>query len=183
MQEIHIYLNAENTAAVVRDSYNAKNVAAPTLTRGVTVELHIHLFDGSNTSDPLPIPDGIESWAWYMDVDFSDATDFKISGDNEHIVTIETDTDTEVIVPLIEMNSEALVEWIGNDREKGGLIGELTGYGGLGDPIFVLQVDGFRVRNQLTGAGEPSENIDQYLTRDEARAMIGTGCHFSLRFL
>ena len=192
MQDILFYATANETLATVRDYANAKTVAAPTLTRSVSVRLLLRLFAVANDLAPLPIEtfDNIFSWAFVMDDDFNDATALKIVADNAQIAVTdvtETTTDpeteitttqhyTEFSIPISNMNSEALAAWLNTAESKSGLIGELTGYDTNGASVFVLQVKGFTVRNRLYGAGEPSENADEYLTIDEARAMfIGEG--------
>jgi len=191
MQKITIYAAANETLAAVRDSANARNVSAPIFTRDVEVELHLRLFANPNEPERYILPDGIMSWGWYMDTDFDTATAFKIVGDNADIVvseqeeTTEVDPETEEVIvtdygttdikiPISNMNSEALVAWLGTEKSQSGLIGELCGYDAAGDSVFVLQIEGFTVRNRLSGSGEPSENVEDYLTIDEARALFGS---------
>ena len=192
MQEIIFYTTANETLGVVRDYANARTVSAPTLTRGVSVSLRMRLFDDTNDLDPYPIElfENIAAWSFVMDDDFNDATALKIVADNAQIAVTdvtETTTDpeteitttqhyTEFSIPISNMNSEALTAWLNTAESKSGLIGELTGYDANGASVYVLQVKGFTVRNRLYGTGEPSENADEYLTIDEARAMfIGEG--------
>ena len=188
MQEIIFYATANETLATVRDYANAKTVAAPTLTRSVAVRLLLRLFAESNDLTPLPISSfsNIRSWAFAMDDDFDDTTDLKIVADGASITVTEetessTDPDTgetitrnytQFSIPIPDMNSAALVAWLGTAESKGNLIGELTGYDGDAASVFVLQVKGFTIRNRLYGGGEPSENATEYLTIDEARAMF-----------
>jgi len=188
MQDILFYATANETLATVRDYANAKTVAAPTLTKSVSVRLRLRLFADLNELDPVPIETfaNIAAWAFVMDDDFNDETALKIVADNDQIDVItgtETTTDpdtgetttqnyTEFLIPISNMNSEALVAWLGTSESKGSLIGELTGYDGDGNSVFVLQIKDFTVRNRLYGSGEPSENATEYLTIDEARAMF-----------
>ena len=188
MQEITFYATANETLGTVRDYANAKTVAAPTLTKSVSVRLLLRLFADANDLDPVPLDTfaNIRAWAFVMDDDFNDETTLKIVADNEAIdVTSETETTTDpdtgetitrtytqFSIPISEMNSAALAAWLGTSESKGSLIGELTGYDGNGDSVFVLQIKGFTVRNRLYGSGEPSENVNEYLTIDEARAMF-----------
>lgn len=188
MQDILFYATANETLATVRDYANAKTVAAPTLTRSVSVRLLLRLFADTNDLDPVPVESfsAITAWAFVMDDDFDDTSTLKIVADNEAIdVTSETETTTDpdtggtitrtytqFSIPISEMNSEALTVWLGTSESKGGLIGELTGYNADGDSVFVLQIKGFTIRNRLYGGGEPSENVTEYLTIDEARAMF-----------
>jgi len=188
MQDILFYATANETLATVRDYANAKTVAAPTLTKAVSVRLRLRLFADLNELDPVPIETfaNIAAWAFVMDDDFDDVTALKIVADNDQIGVIsgtETTTDpdtgetatqdyTEFLIPISNMNSEALAAWLGTNESKGSLIGELTGYNSDGDSVFVLQIKGFTVRNRLYGGGEPSEDATEYLTIAEARAMF-----------
>lgn len=188
MQDILFYATANETLATVRDYANAKTVAAPTLTKSVSVRLRLRLFADMNELDPVPIETfaNIAAWAFVMDDDFNDETALKIVADNDQIDVIagtESTTDpdtgetitqnyTEFLVPISNMNSEALAAWLGTSESKGSLIGELTGYDHDGNSVFVLQIKDFTVRNRLYGSGEPSENATEYLTIDEARAMF-----------
>jgi len=185
MQKITLYATANETLASIRDSANARSASAPVFVRGVEVELHLRLFANANEQERYVLPSGIMSYGWYMDVDFDTTTNFKIVGDNDQIVvdSVEDSTDpetgeiiyghTDIIIPITNMNSEALVAWLGTEKSKSGLIGELCGYDATGASIFVLQVEGFTVRNRLSESGMPSENIESYLTIDEARALFG----------
>lgn len=187
MQDILFYATANETLATVRDYANAKTVAAPTLTKSVSVRLRLRLFADLNELDPVPIETfvNIAAWAFVMDDDFNDETALKIVADNDQIDVIagtESTTDptgetitqnyTEFLIPISNMNSEALAAWLGTSESKGSLIGELTGYDGDGNSVFVLQIKDFTVRNRLYGSGEPSENVDEYLTLSEARALL-----------
>lgn len=188
MQDILFFATANETLATVRDYANAKTVAAPTLTKSVSVRLRLRLFADMNELDPVPIETfaNIAAWAFVMDDDFNDETALKIVADNDQIDVIagtESTTDpdtgetitqnyTEFLVPISNMNSEALAAWLGTSESKGSLIGELTGYDHDGNSVFVLQIKDFTVRNRLYGSGEPSENVTEYLTIDEARAMF-----------
>ena len=200
MQEITFYTTANETLGVVRDFANARTVSAPTLTRGVSVALHMRLFDDANDLEPYPIAafSNIAAWSFVMDDDFNDETAFKIVADNVNISVSDVEEEytdpadpeitqtrhyTEFTIPIPDMNSEALAAWFRTSsqsraeaKSKGGLIGELVGFDTNGASVFVLQIEGFTVRNRLTGSGEPSGDLDQYLTIDEARAMfIGEG--------
>lgn len=190
MQKITIYAAANETLAAVRDSANARPASAPIFTRDVEVELHLRLFANPNEPERYILPDGIMSWGWYMDTDFDTTTAFKIVGDNADISVTEqeqtsmTDPDTgEVIIdygytdikiPISNMNSEALVAWLGTQKSQGALIGELCGYDATGDSVFVLQIEGFTVRNRISESGMPSEDFENYLTIDQARALFGS---------
>lgn len=190
MQKITIYAAANETLAAVRDSANARPASAPIFTRDVEVELHLRLFANPNEPDRYILPDGIVSWGWYMDTDFDTTTAFKIVGDNADISVSEQEESettnpetgetiidygyTDIKIPISTMNSEALVAWLGTEKSQGGLIGELCGYDAAGDSVFVLQIEGFTVRNRISESGMPSENVENYLTIDQARALFGS---------
>ena len=185
MQKITLYATATETLASVRDSANARPAAAPVFVCDVEVELHLRLFANANEQERYVLPSEIVSYGWYMDVDFDTTTAFKIVGDNADIVVTEVDDTvdsetgeiteygyTDIKIPITNMNSEALVDWLGTNKSMSGLIGELCGYDSTGASIFVLQVEGFTVRNRISESGEPSENVESYLTLDEARALF-----------
>ena len=185
MQKITLYATANETLASIRDSANARSASAPVFVRDVEVELHLRLFANANEQERYVLPSGIVSYGWYMDVDFKTSTAFKIVGDNANIVVVEVNDTvdsetgeiteygyTDIKIPISNMNSEALVEWLGENKSMTGLIGELCGYDSTGASIFVLQIEGFTVRNRLSETGEPSENLENYLTLDEARALF-----------
>ena len=190
MQKITIYAAANETLAAVRDSANARPASAPIFTRDVEVELHLRLFANPNEPERYILPSGIMSWGWYMDTDFDTTTAFKIVGDNADISVTEqeqtstTDPDTgevvidygytDIKIPISNMNSEALVAWLGTQKSQGALIGELCGYDATGDSVFVLQIEGFTVRNRISESGMPSEDFENYLTIDQARALFGS---------
>lgn len=70
-----------------------------------------------------------------MDTDFNEATAYKLQADNANIelaeVTDEIDGDeytyTELSIPMPQMNTMELAEWLGTDRSRNGLHGELVG--------------------------------------------------------
>ena len=191
MQETIFYVAAGETLGVVRDYANAKTMAAPTLVRGVSALLRMRLFAHREGLEPYPIDalDGIVRWQWAMDTDFNEATAYKLQADNAAIeiseVADEIDGDeysyTEVSIPMPEMNTVELAEWIGTDRSKNGLHGELVGYDSSGSEVFILQVENFTLRNRITSIGEPTPVSADYLTASQVAALIAAGldCQFS----
>jgi len=168
MQEIIFYTTANETLGVVRDYANARTVSAPTLTRGVSVVLHMRLFDDANDLEPYPIAafSNIVAWSFVMDTDFNNETAFKVVADNDNISVSNVEEEytdpadaentqtrhyTEFLIPIPNMENEALADWIGMSKSKGGLIGELVGYDLTGAFVFVLQIEGFTIRNRITG--------------------------------
>lgn len=200
MQEIQIYATASETVATVRDYANAKTVSAPSFVLGVSAKIRLTLFANPNNLLPLPLSEleNVVSWSFVMDVDFDTTTAYKVVADNGSITLTggtpdgakytedPTDEDydpelageyipTVFTIPLPNMNSTTLNEWLGTAASKGGLIGELVGYDSNGANVFVLQIEGFTVRNRITGAGEPTtDTAVEYLTLDEARALFST---------
>jgi hypothetical protein len=191
MQETIFYVAAGETLGAVRDFANAKSAAPPTLVRGVSALLRMRLFAHREGLEPYPIDalDGIVRWQWAMDTDFNEATAYKLQADNAAIeiseVADEIDGDeysyTEVSIPMPEMNTVELAEWIGTDRSKNGLHGELVGYDSSGSEVFILQVENFTLRNRITSIGEPTPVSADYLTASQVAALIAAGldCQFS----
>ena len=56
---------------------------------------------------------------------------------------------TEFAIPISDMNTLELATWLGTQKKKTGLTGELVGYDSSGNAVFVLQIDDFTVRNRL----------------------------------
>ena len=191
MQETIFYVAAGETLGSVRDYANAKGAAPPTLVRGVSALLRMRLFANREGIEPYPVEalDGIVRWQWAMDTDFSEATAYKLQADNAAIavagVTDEIDGDeyayTEVSIPMPEMNTVELAEWIGTEKSKNGLHGELVGYDGSGAEVFILQVENFTLRNRITSIGEPTPVSSDYLTASQVAALVASGleCQFS----
>ena len=191
MQETIFYVAAGETLGAVRDFANAKSAAPPTLVRGVSALLRMRLFAHREGLEPYPVDalNGIVRWQWAMDTDFNEATAYKLQADNANIelseVTDEIDGDeynyTEVSIPMPEMNTVELAEWIGTDKSKNGLHGELVGYDADGTEVFILQVENFTLRNRITSIGAPTPVSADYLTASQVAALIAAGldCQFS----
>ena len=189
MQDIVFYVAANETLGRVRDYSNMRNSGAPLLTLGVAVCLRMRLFEDIEDSTPYPIDSfsGITDWQWRMDADFDRSTACKLVADADgisvHTVTDtvkgETMSFTEFVIPISNMNTEELVAWLGIDKVKTGLAGELVGYDNEGHAAFVLQIEDFSVRNRLAGLNEEDEDdptpVDQEIvTRPVAEQMIQT---------
>ena len=191
MQDAIFYVAAGETLGVVRDYANAKNVSVPTLVRGVSARLRMRIFARKEGPEPYPMDAlaDIVRWQWAMDSDFNEATSYKLQADNANITLSEVQDDidgdeftyTEVSTPIPDTNSEELAAWIGTDKSKGGLHGELVGYDANGAEIFVLQVENFTLRNRITSLGAPTPVSADYLTASQVAAMIAAGleCQFS----
>jgi len=191
MQNTIFYVDAHETLGAVRDYANAKSATAPTLVRGIEACLKIRLFASDSGMEPYPISAfaNVAAWAWAMDNDFNEATAYKLVGDNEDITvqsvteTIEGEeiTYTEISIPITNMNTEELATWLGTDKSKTGLAGELVGYDTEARQIYILQIENFTVRNRITSLGNPTEISPDYLTAAQVRALFAAGmeCEFS----
>ena len=191
MQNIIFYVAANETLGAVRDYANAKSAAAPTLVRGVEACLKMRLFAKSDGVEPYPVSAfaNVTAWSWAMDNDFNEATRYKLVGDNADItvdtVTEENDEEefvyTEITIPMTQMNTEELTNWLGTQKSMTGLAGELVGYDAEGRQIFILQVENFTVRNRITSLGTPTEVVPDYLTAAQVHALFAAGmeCEFS----
>ncbi len=184
MQDIVFYAAANETLGVVRDYANSRNEYAPTLVLGVSVCLRMRLFAGSESAEPFPVDSfsGITGWKWRMDSDFDRETPYKLTADSNGI-SVQTVTDTingetlsftEFAIQISDMNTQELTAWLGTEKKKTGLTGELVGYDSSGNAIFVLQIDDFTVRNRIAGLNEPTSNDQEYLTRSETEQLVQT---------
>lgn len=181
MQEIKIYVSAANSLGVIRDYANAKNVSAPTLVRGCEVLLKLRLFAESYGDTPYPIDNlkNVVRWQWVMDRDFDESTGYIIEADNSAI-TVSSVTDmvneiernfTEVAIPLLNVNTTELAEFLGKEKSKSGMYAELIGYDSAGDDIFVLQLENFTFRNRIVSMGSPTELDPEYMTAAQVNAI------------
>lgn len=191
MQNTTFYVAANETLGVVKDYANAKTVTPPTLVRGVAACLKMRLFASRDGTDAYPMSAfaNIVSWQWAMDNDFNESTAYKLVGDNGDIavasVTESIDGEeiscTEISIPMSGMNTEELATWLGTEKSKSGLAGELVGFDTEGNQIFILQVENFTVRNRITSLGDPTPVDPDYLTAAQVRALLAAGmeCGFS----
>lgn len=185
MQTIAIYINAHDTLGIVRDYANARNMDVPSLTRDVSVLLKLRLFadDEIDTAYPIAQLQTITSWQFVMDDDFNKQSTPPIIADNANIVLSSvTDTIndvertyTQVAVPIPDMNSQELIELLGNNEQTDGLIGELVGFDSNADKVFICQIKGFSVRNLVYDTGTPTEVEPTYLNASQVRALIAAG--------
>ncbi len=167
MQELKMFVSAENTLGVVRDHVNAKNQPAPVMVRGCETVLKIRLFANSYDTTPYPVSllSGIYDWKFVMDADYAENTDYILVADHANITVAEaTDTDpngnevtyTEVSVPIPNTNTTELAAWLGTKSGVTGLHSELIGYDESGEQVFVLQIENFTVRNRIYRLAEPT---------------------------
>ena len=182
MQNTIFHVAANETLGVVRDFANAKTIAAPTLVRGVEVCLKMRLFAKREGMEPYPIESlaDIATWQWAMDNDFSESTTYKLVGDNANIAVSqvtenfdgEEHTYTEISIPMPGMNTVELSTWLGSEKTRNGLHGELLGIDVHGRHVFILQVENFTVRNRITSAGNPTDIPSEYMTIPQIEALF-----------
>lgn len=182
MQDIVFYAAVNETQGIVRDSANARNLSAPILVLGVSACLKMRLFAACNVATPYPLASfsGISGWNWRMDADFERDTPSKLTADaNDIFVHTVTDTVdgetvsfTEFVIPISDMNTQELAAWVGNEKKRSGLIGELIGYDTHENAVFVLQIEGFTIRNRVAGLGDPTAIDQEVATRSQTLQMI-----------
>lgn len=185
MQDIVFYVDASNSIGTVTNITNNGNGYAPPLVFGVSVCLKMRLFATSVNADAYPISSfsDVTHWAWRMDSEFNRRTPYKVNADNANI-SVQTVTETvngktmhftEFAIPISDMNTQELADWLGDNKEQQAkLTGELVGYDSSGNAIFGLQVDGFAMRNKLADRNEPTSNDQEYLTRSETEQLVQT---------
>ena len=190
MQDIVFYAAANETLGQVRDYSNMRSAEAPLLTLGVAVCLRMRLFAAVEVPTPYPVASfsNIADWQWSMDADFDRSTACKLVADEGNI-SVQTVTDTvngetmnftEFVIPISNMNTEELSAWLGNEKMKSGLTGELVGYDSEGYASFVLQIENFKVRNRVSGLSDPTALDQEIITRSQAEQIIQTTVSSSL---
>ena len=182
MQEIKMYVSAAETVGIIRDYANARTINAPTLVRGCSVCLLMRLFQDTDSTLAYPISafDNIIAWEWVMDKDFDSESNAIIKGD-EGAITVETVSEedgtsyTQFKIPISNLNTEELASWLKTSKSQKGLVGELVGYNANGEQSFVLQVEGFAIRNRITSLGNPTEVPPEYLNAEQVKSLIAAG--------
>lgn len=178
MQDVVCYVSADQTLGTVRDFVNARGAAAPTIIRGIGLTLHLRLFADAYGEKPYDIETlkAVDTWSFIMDDDWAGETTPKIIADNANItvssVTDEDRTYTDIAVPILETNTVEVLDWLGTQESRNGLHAQLTGYDNDAEPVFILQIKNFTLRNRLDSAGEPTAAPSEYLTEAQVRALI-----------
>ena len=177
-----MYVSAAETVGIIRDYANARTINAPTLVRGCSVCLLMRLFQDTDSTLPYPIEafDNIIAWEWIMDKDFDSESNAIIKSDESAIsVSSVTDNDgtsyTQFRIPISNLNTEELSSWLKTSKSQKGLVGELIGYNSDGEQSFVLQVEGFTIRNRIVSLGNPTEVAPEYLNAQQVRSLIAAG--------
>ena len=165
MQEHIIYLDAHESVAVVRDEKNMRSLPPPTLVRGTACVLKLRLFAERIGTTPFPIANlyDVVSWQWAMDSDFCDRSPHKLVADSANIElnSVQEFRDgigrayTQVTIPMPSMETGELARWLGSEPVRAGLTGELTGFDASGSPIYILQIEGFKIRNRIVASAAP----------------------------
>ena len=166
MQEHIIYLDAHESVAVVRDEKNMRTLPPPTLVRGTACTLKLRLFAERIGTTPYPVANlyDVVSWQWAMDSDFYDRSPYKLVGGNPNIElnSVQEFRDgigrvyTQITIPMPSMETNELARWLGSEPVRAGLTGELTGFDATGSPIYILQIEGFKIRNRIVSSAGPT---------------------------
>ena len=166
MQEHIIYLDAHESVAVVRDEKNMRTLPPPTLVRGTACVLKLRLFAERIGTTPFPIANlyDVVAWQFAMDSDFYDRSPYKLVADNANIElnSVQEFRDgigrvyTQITIPMPSMETNELARWLGSEPVRAGLTGELTGFDSTGAPIYILQIEGFKIRNRIVSSAGPT---------------------------
>ena len=166
MQEHIIYLDAHESVAVVRDEKNMRTLPPPTLVRGTACTLKLRLFAERIGTTPYPIANlyDVVAWQFAMDSDFYDRSPYKLVADNAAIElnSVQEFRDgigrvyTQITIPMPSMETNELARWLGSEPVRAGLTGELTGFDSTGSPIYILQIEGFKIRNRIVSSAGPT---------------------------
>ena len=166
MQEHIIYLDAHESVAVVRDEKNMRTLPPPTLVRGTACVLKLRLFAERIGTTPFPIANlyDVVTWQVAMDSDFYDRSPYKLVADNANIElkSVQEFRDgigrvyTQITIPMPSMETNELARWLGSEPVRAGLTGELTGFDTTGSPIYILQIEGFKIRNRIVSSAGPT---------------------------
>ena len=166
MQEHIIYLDAHESVAVVRDEKNMRTLPPPTLVRGTACTLKLRLFAERIGTTPYPIANlyDVVAWQFAMDSDFYDRSPYKLVADNANIElnSVQEFRDgigrvyTQITIPMPSMETNELARWLGSEPVRAGLTGELTGFDSTDSPIYILQIEGFKIRNRIVSSAGPT---------------------------
>ena len=171
MQKIDLYFRPNGVKGITVDADNQASILGANITRGMQVELVLHLFH-TDAADSFYSPeefDGIVSWIWYADKDFDIKSTPLLVADEG----IRVDDSGAIHVPVPETNTQGVIDYLGNAEEKT-LKAELVGLeAGSTAPVFILQWE-IVMRNRVGGenAGSPAPVADQNYTRAQVDALL-----------
>jgi len=178
MQDIIIYLRADDVAAVVVDQHNQK-VANPTITRGLRPRLCLRLLHGSGSPFDVSELD-------YAAFDFVLADDWDTTSDpqirvQEDIEVVEVEdggvTYAEIRIPLVDTNTDELIAALGTDPSVT-LGAELVCIpAGESEPGAIWQfLMDVRNRRGTAGTGTPEPVGDGTYSSSQVDALIAVFC-------
>lgn len=151
MQEITFYVTMDHIPrGKLMDHFNDYPDDDPIgLVVGIPIQINLMLFKSRNTGTrPYPVPDDIVSWKFFADNDFNRSTEPLITVDSG-IYTVETTSQTKLVIPISDMSGERLVELLGTRGVLEGITGEVIGYDELDNAVFVMQLDNIVIRNRI----------------------------------
>ena len=151
MQEITYYVTMDHIPrGKLMDHFNDYPDDDPIgLVVGIPIQINLMLFKSRNTGTrPYPVPDDIVSWKFFADNDFNRSTEPLITVDSG-IYTVETTSQTKLVIPISDMSGERLVELLGTRGVLEDITGEVIGYDELDNAVFVMQLDNIVIRNRI----------------------------------
>ena len=151
MQEITFYVTMDHIPrGKLMDHFNDYPDDDPIgLIVGIPIQINLVLFKSRNSgTKPYPVPDEIVSWKFFADNDFKRSTEPLITVDSG-IYTVETTSQTKLVIPISDMSNERLLELLGTRGCLEGITGEVIGLDGLDDTVFVMQLDNIVIRNRI----------------------------------
>lgn len=154
MQKVDIYVKAGSfSVGTITDESGAERRCAPELLVGGKYEIALHVFgaDASTFADVA---------AWRIALD----NDFNVHSAPLAIATSATVAEwgtkgMTITFALDHLDTAELLEWIGVNRSKGHVTLEVVGSDENQVDQFVLQLDGFGIRNRLTGTDTPTPAV------------------------
>ena len=159
MQNLTMYVLAASTLGTVRDHANARNLTPPAFTREFGATLKLRLFAQPEDEAPYPIAQlqDIDSWQCVWDKDYAATTPPIIVADSDdiqlHSVTDTINgverTFTELVIPVSQMNTDRIAQFLGDAEYKDGLVMEIVGYNADSEAVFGLQIKNFTIRNRV----------------------------------
>ncbi len=169
MQRINVYLRADSVNAKLVDSYNQTTSDVPAITRGLRALLVLKMLNSDGT--PMTTLEDFSNWEFVLATDWLSTTNPQIRVSSGIIVS-----GNEVSIPLLETNTEELIEELSN-QEKITIGAELVGFeSGETDPSFLVQFN-MQVRNRRgdSGTGSPAPVTDGNYSSAQIDALLNAG--------